>query len=121
MKKVLILEDEEVLGSIYKKKLEIEGFEVHWVKSLADVEKIIKKYKIDIVVLDYGLKEEKRCGLDILPFVRASLPESYVAMLSNYSESYLQKKALDEGADVYFVKMNTSPQILIHHLKNIDN
>ena len=41
MKNIILLEDEEVLGKIYKKNLEAAGHEVIWVKTTEGVEGVV--------------------------------------------------------------------------------
>src|SRR3972149_7450501 len=117
MKKVLILEDEEILGSIYTKKLEQSGFIVCWVKSLKDLKENVKHNNFDIIVLDNGLKNEEQSGLDIVSEMRKFFPHSYILMLSNYSQRQFREAAIREGANEYLVKMNTSPKVLVQFLK----
>lgn len=120
MKKVLILEDEEILGSIYKKKLVNEGFDVQWVKTIAEVKFQAQEYDADFVILDHGIKNDEGSGLDVIPTVRKFLPDVHIVMLSNYSQSQLQEKALREGANAYMIKMNTSPKALVHYLNSFN-
>lgn len=119
MKRVLILEDEEILGGIYTKKLEQNGFIVCWVKSLKDLKENVKHNDFDIIILDNGLKDEEKSGLDVISEMRKLFPHSYILMLSNYSQGQFREEAVKEGANEYLVKMNTSPKILVQFLQNI--
>jgi len=109
LKKVLILEDEEPLGLMYKKRLEKDGFEVVWTKTSQEIEDKINSFNADIVLLDHGLHGESRSGLDVLPTIKQVLPKAYVFMLTNYSPADIKQKSLQSGADGYLVKIETSP------------
>jgi len=53
MKKLLILEDNLILGDIYKKKLTREGFKVVWTKTVDESIDTLNNFKADIVIIDY--------------------------------------------------------------------
>lgn len=117
MKKILILEDEEVLGRVYKKKLEEAGFEVVWVKTVEETETLIHSYAADILLLDHGIRGYEKAGIDLIPLLRTVLPHSKIIMLSNYSDFQMQVKALEKGADDYLVKINTHPRELVRRIQ----
>ena len=117
MKKMLFLEDEEVIGKIFKKNLEKKGFIVDWAKSSKEVYELIEENSYDIVALDHKISEDVT-GLDLIKPVRIKLPKSIIVMLSNYSEFQLGKEAKKLGADGYLVKLNTTPDSLIQYLKS---
>ena len=119
MKKILILEDEEVLGRIYKKKLEAAGFEVLWAKTVEETEDAVQHFPADVLLLDHGIRGHEKAGVELIAQLREILPDSKIIMLSNYSEIQLQEKAKREGADAYFVKINTPPQVLIKYIEGL--
>lgn len=114
---ILVLEDEEVLGKIYKKKLEQAGYIVVWCRTAEETELKLTHLHADIVLLDHGIKGMEKSGIELIPTVKAALPESYVVMLSNYSAEQLQRNAVYSGADAYLIKINTPPQVLIEFFK----
>ncbi len=118
MKKVLFLEDEEVVGKIYKKNLEKKGYKVDWVRSYSEVLELIDKNKYNFIALDHKLSEQKT-GLDLIKPVREKLPKSKIIMLSNYSEFQMEKEAKAKGADGYLVKLNTTPESLIEYMESL--
>ena len=119
MKKVIILEDEEILGKIYKKKLEEAGFEVFWKKTIVEIEELITQIKSDIVLIDHGIRGYEKSGIDIIPNVRKNIPNAKIIMLSNYSQQELQKKAIELGASAFLIKLNTPPKVLVNFLQNL--
>lgn len=119
MSKILILEDEEVLGRIYKKKLEASGYEVLWCKTAEEAEDAACVYEADVVLLDHGIKGMEKSGIELIPHIKKMRPEARVIMLSNYSAHELQNDALYRGADAYLIKINTPPAVLIDYLKQL--
>ncbi|MCK5605212.1 response regulator [Candidatus Pacearchaeota archaeon] len=119
MKKIILLEDEITLGSIYKKNLEKAGYEVVWLKSTLDINKTTKEFKADLIILDHGIRDEEKSGLDLIPAFKKKLPQAKIIMLSNYSSFQLEKKALNAGAMHYLVKINTSPSVLGSYVDNL--
>lgn len=119
MKKILILEDEDVLGRIYKKKLEAAGFEVYWAKTVEETEDTVQRFPADVLLLDHGIRGHEKAGVELISLLREILPQSKIIMLSNYSEIQLQERAKKEGADAYFVKINTPPPVLIKYIEGL--
>lgn len=119
MKKILILEDEEILGRVYKKKLEGAGFEVLWTKTIQDTEQMVHQFSADLILLDHGISGHEKAGVDIIFELRKVLPATKIVMLSNYSDFELQSKALYEGADAYLVKINTPPKALVAYIRDL--
>jgi len=118
MKSILYLEDEEIIGTIYKKNLEKAGFTVVWTKTSDETLRSAEKKKYDFIALDHALKEDVT-GMDILPAIREKQPKSKIVMLSNYSQFQMEAKAKELGADGYLVKINTTPKSLIEYIKTL--
>ncbi len=117
--KIIILEDEEVLGKIYCKKLRAGGYEVEWLRTVEETEECIKTFEPDIVLLDHGIRYHEKAGIDLIPTLREKLPKVKIIMLSNYSHSELQEKAHRAGAHRYLIKINTKPSMLISHIQQL--
>lgn len=118
-KKILLLEDEEILGRIYSRSLREAGFTVVWRKTIKAIQQFIGKSSADGIVLDQGIKEEEQSGMTLIPILKKKFPHAKIVMLSNYSQFQLGKKALKAGADAYWIKLNTPPSDLVRHLKKL--
>ncbi len=116
-KKILILEDEKIIGKLYQKKLEKTGFEVLWLETIQETKDEFFKFKPDIVLLDHSIKGEEKSGMVLVSKIRKALPQAMIIMLSNYSDFHLKEKALKKGADEYLVKINNPPAVLAELLK----
>ncbi len=117
MKKILLVEDEKILTDMYKEKLAQSGFEVVSAFSAEEGIELIKKEKIDLVVLDILLPKE-----DGLFFLReqksnpeiSSIP---VVIFSNYDDADLKKQAKEFGAKAYLIKTNITPAELVKKIE----
>jgi len=121
MKKVLIIEDEQMLAEMYKDKFEDEGFAV----SLAydgeqGVEKALQE-EPDILILDILLPGKE--GLEVLGIVRKSglwgrkVP---VIMLTNLDSDDRIIKAIEKyRPSYYFIKSNTELEEITDRAKEL--
>ena len=116
--KIIILEDEKILGKLYKKALEESDFEVRWEQNIADFEMSSINFKPDIALLDQSLNGEAKTGIDEISFLKSMLPNCKICMLSNYSDFHLREKVLKAGADDYLVKIDHPPHILIRYIQD---
>lgn len=104
MRNILIVEDEEFLIRALKDNLEIEGCVVDTAADGGEAIERIRKNRPDIILLD--LLMPKRDGFYVLEEVKKN-PEWKlipVIVLSNLGGDAEIKRALEMGADDYFVK-----------------
>ena len=119
MKKLLIIEDDRIIGSIYSKKFAVEGFNVEVAEDGQTGLERILAFRPDIVLLDLMLP--KLNGLDILTRVRA-MPEFQRLPIIVFSNAYMTSvidAAWKAGATTVLTKSSTSPKKLtetIHEL-----
>lgn len=118
-KKIMLLEDEAILAQIYKSKLESGGYSVTWVETIEEADRVCRTFEPDLVFIDYGLKSEKRNGLELIPILKKKAPNAKLIILSNYSNFQVAEKAIASGADDYLVKLNTPPKILLKYVKQL--
>lgn len=103
-KKILLVEDDVTLATVYRTRLELEGYEV---KEVYDGEQALSaamEYQPDLIVLDVMMP--KISGFDVLDILK-NTPETAgikVVMLTALSQDKDQQKAKDLGADDYLVK-----------------
>ncbi len=104
MNHVLIVEDEDFLVRALKDNLVSEGYTVSVATDGEAVFDEIKKKKPSLILLDLLLP--KKNGFDVLQEIRSN-PEWRlipVVILSNLGEDSEIKRALELGANDYFVK-----------------
>jgi DNA-binding response OmpR family regulator len=117
MKKILIVDDEEILRKIYSDRLTFEGFTV---ETASDGEEALAKIRTsapNLVLLDILMP--KLNGLQVLEQINtdATLKAIPVIVLSNVANDDNIKKALSLGAKDYLLKTNFSPNEIINKIK----
>jgi len=103
-KKILLVEDDAGLASIYQARLEAEGFQVvHCENGEAALSEAIK-HNPDLILLDVMMP--KISGFDVLDILH-NTPETQhikVIMLTALSQDSDRERASNLGADDYLVK-----------------
>lgn len=117
MKKVLIIEDDQIVGTIYRRKFQAEGFEVHLATDGEAGLQAVTEFGPDAVVLDLMLPRLN--GVEVLRKIRAepataTLP---VIVLSNAYLSTLLKDAADAGANQCMIKANATPRQVVDGIR----
>lgn len=103
-KKILLVEDDQALATVYRSRLELEGFIVEHVANGEEALSRIVQLKPDLVVLDAMMP--KINGFDVLDIIRQT-PETMntrVIMLTALSQPKDKERAEQLGADDYLVK-----------------
>ncbi len=108
-KKVLIVEDDSVLGSMYKIKFETNGFTVMVATNGSDGLEKAKKDDFDIILLDIIMPQLD--GFSVLAELKkdAKTKEVPVIMLTNLGTEEDKKKGKEMGAVDYIVKSSLTP------------
>lgn len=103
-KKILLVEDDEMLSQVYQSRFEIEGFEVKEVNNGEDALAAALEFKPDIILLDAMMP--RISGFDVLDILR-NTPETAnitIIMLTALSQPRDQERAKSLGVDDYLVK-----------------
>ena len=100
MKKILIVDDEEVIRMLYSEELEEEGYTVITADSGHGLIDMIGREKPDLIILDIKMAEHD--GLDLLQDIRKDFYDIPVILCSAYSSFKGDLKSI--AADYYVVK-----------------
>lgn len=103
-KKILLVEDDTALASVYRARLELEGFDVREVHNGEDALSATLDYKPDLILLDVMMP--KISGFDVLDILR-NTPDTAnvrIIMLTALSQPKDKERAEGLGADDYLVK-----------------
>ena len=103
-KKILLVEDDTALASVYRSRLELEGFEISEVNNGEDALSAAMSFKPDLILLDAMMP--KISGFDVLDILR-NTPETTnirVIMLTALSQPKDKERAEQLGVDDYLVK-----------------
>ena len=112
MKRILFVDDDAVILSLYQKALVQRGFEVETATDGIAAIKSLRANRPDVVVLD--LMMPKFSGVDVLRFVRseAALRDLPVIVLTNSYLNDLAEQAVGVGIQQALLKVRCTPSIL---------
>ncbi len=116
-KRILFVEDDDALASVYLVRLQAEGFEVQRVANGEDALAAAISFKPDLVLLDVMMP--KVSGFDVLDILR-NTPETAnlkIVMLTALSQESDKKRAEDLGVDEYLVKSQVVIGDVIERIK----
>lgn len=117
-KKILLVEDDIALASVYSSRLDLEGFDVRQVNNGEDALSAAVEYKPDLILLDAMMP--KISGFDVLDILR-NTPETTnvrVIMLTALSQPKDKERAEALGADDYLVKSQVVIGDVIDRIKH---
>ncbi len=103
-KKILLVEDDDSLASVYLTRFEAEGFVVKRVPNGEEALAATLEFHPDIILLDVMMP--KVSGFDVLDILR-NTPETanvQIVMLTALSQESDKEKAKELGVDDYLVK-----------------
>lgn len=116
-KRILFVEDDDALASVYIVRLEAEGFQVQRVANGEDALASAISFKPDLVLLDVMMP--KVSGFDVLDILR-NTPETAnlkIIMLTALSQESDKKRAESLGVDDYLVKSQVVISDVIDRIK----
>ncbi len=117
-KKILLVEDDEGLASVYQTRLEAEGFTVRRVPNGEDALASAIEFKPDLILLDAMMP--KVSGFDVLDILR-NTPETTnirIIMLTALSQEADQQRAEELGVDEYLVKSQVVIADVVERIKH---
>jgi two-component system OmpR family response regulator len=100
--RVLLIEDDEVLGEAVRDHVGADGHAVDWMKRLDDAGEARAAMPYDLVLLDINLPDGK--GLDFLRAMRKRGDATPVIILTAMDQLSTRIDGLNAGADDYLVK-----------------
>lgn len=113
MKKILFIEDEEVLRNLLQKKLAHEGYEVITASDGEIGVEMIKKERPDLILLDILMP--KKTGFEVMEEISKDeeLKKIPIIIISNSGQPVELEKAKALGAKDCLVKTEFDPQEVI--------
>jgi len=117
-KKILLVEDDDSLASVYETRLGAEGFDVKRAPNGEEALAAAKDHKPDLILLDVMMP--KVSGFDVLDILR-NTPEtanSKIVMLTALSQPADQQRAKELGVDDYLVKSQVVIADVVEKIKS---
>ncbi|MSQ71887.1 MAG: response regulator [Betaproteobacteria bacterium] len=100
--RVLLVEDDPMIGESIRKGLRQDGYVVDWVQDGAAADLAVASEPYALVLLDLGLP--RKDGIEVLRHIRARRLSMPVVILTARDAIAERVKGLDAGADDYLVK-----------------
>jgi two-component system response regulator QseB len=100
--RILLVEDDELLGDGLRTGLIQYGYTVDWLKDGLSADQALKTENVDLVILDLGLP--KLPGISVLQNLRSRGQTTPVLILTARESTEERVKGLDSGADDYLTK-----------------
>ncbi|MBU2513975.1 response regulator [bacterium] len=102
---LLIVESDNLFRENMAQRMRLEGYEVTLSDQVSETKRLIKKRKIDVVLL--SLVELKKKGLDILAMIKKQRPFVEVILINNSESMDLSIKGMKLGAfDDFFLPLD---------------
>ena len=110
--RLLLVEDDRMIGEGLRSALRLEGYAVDWVRDAAAADATLASERFDLVLLDLGLPSGPGAavegrgadGIDVLRALRAREDATPVIVLTARDARGDRVAGLDAGADDYLVK-----------------
>ena len=112
MKRIVLVEDDEVLRENYTQALKLQGYQVIGYSNRADAETALSVRLPDLVIIDIGLQDEYDGGFKLCQMLRAmskTLPIIFFTARDNDIDTV---SGLRIGADDYLTKDISLPNLL---------
>jgi len=100
--RVLLVEDDEMIGESLREALRRQGLAADWVRDGRAADAVLSSESFDAVLLDLGLPQ--RSGLEVLKALRARGDATPVIVVTARDALGDKVAGLDAGADDYLVK-----------------
>src|SRR5438105_12728691 len=118
MKKILIVEDDQIVANIYRNKFSVEGFQVEIALDGESGMEMVRSFQPDAVILDLMLP--RLTGVDLMKKIRSEpncehLP---VVVFSNTYLTNMVQEAWKAGATKCLSKANCTPKQVMMVVKN---
>lgn len=118
MKKVLIIEDDQIVANVYRNKLAVEGYAAEIAGDGENGLKVLRTYKPQLVILDLMLPGIS--GVDVIREIRSEQEFSKVPIII-FSNTYLTnliQEAWRAGANKCLSKSNCTPKDVLEIVRN---
>jgi len=118
MKKILIIEDNQIVANVYRNKLAVEGYQTEIALDGENGLKMMRTFQPDIMILDLMLP--KMSGVDVIKEVRgeADFAKLPIIVFSNTYLTNLIQEAWKAGANKCLSKASCSPKEVLDIVRN---
>lgn len=100
--RVLLIEDDHILGSAINDHIIADGHSVDWVQTIEDAQLAIDAVEYELILLDLGLPDGN--GLNLLKDIRQAGAKVPVIIATAQDQVSVRIEGLNSGADDYLIK-----------------
>src|SRR5208283_4255279 len=117
MKKILIIEDNQIVANVYRNKLAVENYQTEVALDGETGLKTMRTFQPDIIILDLMLP--KMSGVDVIKQIRAEadFAKLPIIVFSNTYLTNLIQEAWKAGATKCVSKINCPPKDLLELMR----
>ena len=118
MKKILIIEDDQIVANVYRNKFAVEGYQAELASDGETGLKIMRTFRPDIIILDLMLPGIS--GVDVIREIRSEADFSKIPIIV-FSNTYLTnliQEAWRAGANKCLSKSNCTPKDVIEVVRH---
>ncbi len=117
--KILLAEDDLQLIDMYRRKFEMEGFDVKFAEDGEQALDVLSKWKPDIALIDIMMPKVN--GLDVLKHIknRKDYDDVITVMLTNLGNESTAEEIYKLGATEYIVKSDMTPLEVSNKVKEL--
>jgi two-component system, OmpR family, response regulator AdeR len=117
--KILLAEDDLQLIDMYRRKFELEGFDVKFAEDGEKAMEVLKDWKPDVALLDIMMPKVN--GLDVLKSIkeREDYADVITVMLTNLGNESTAEEIYKLGASEYIVKADMTPLEVSDRVKEL--
>ncbi len=109
-RKILVVDDEEDIGTLMKMILKSAGFEVVHVSSIDQAKSALKQEPFDTIFLDLNLNGQ--FGLYLLPHLEPKNSNAQVVVITAQKDQSILKEVRSSGIETLIEKPFTKKEIL---------
>ena len=120
MSRLLVVEDDETIGSVLESSLRAHGHQVGWQRTGRGALHAARETDFDLVLLDLGLPDLD--GVEVCRQLRASNPTAVLVILTARTDEMDVVVGLEAGADDYLTKPVRLAELLARvraHLRRV--
>lgn len=112
MRRILVVEDDEILNDVYRTILSTEPYEIETAYNGEEALDLCKEREYDLILLDLMMPNVD--GLEFLERFKPEIhPKTKIIVTSNLSTGDMLSKAIKLGAHNSVIKADISPKQLI--------
>jgi CheY-like chemotaxis protein len=118
MKKILIIEDDQIVANVYRNKLAVEGYQTESAPDGESGLKLMRTLKPDTIILDLMLPGIS--GLDVIKQIRSEeeFAKTPIIVFSNTYLTNMIQEAWKAGATKCISKTNCSPKEVVEVVRH---